>query len=108
MLAGALGQAEVENLGLIAICYKNVCRLDVAVNDALGVRTVEGVGDLDAEIEKFVQLHRLSVDRALQGLAFEQLHRDEVAATLFADLINGANARMVEGGGGPRLALKTL
>src|ERR1700733_6156732 len=108
MLAGALGQTEVENFGLIAICNKDVGRLDVTVNDALGVRTVEGVGDLDANIEKFIQLHRLPVDRALQGLAFEQLHGDEVAATLFADLINGANTRMVEGGGGPRLALKTL
>src|ERR1700723_87135 len=108
MLAGALGQTEVENLGLIAIRYKDVGRFDVAVNDALGVRTVEGVSDLDAEVEKFIQLHRLPVDRALQGLAFEQFHGEEVAAILLADFVDGADARVIESGSGARLALKTF
>ena len=33
---GHLGQAEVENLGVAALGHKNVCRLDVAVDDAFG------------------------------------------------------------------------
>ena len=44
-----LRQAEVEHLGLAARRHEDVRRLDVAVDDALGVRGVERVGDLHGE-----------------------------------------------------------
>ena len=77
---GALGQAEIENLCLIALSDENVGGLDVAVNDAFGVSGIEGIGDLDGEVEQTIELHGLAVDCALEGLAFEQLHGDEVTA----------------------------
>ena len=49
---GDLGQAEVQNLGVAALGDENVRGLDVAVNDSLGMRGVESVGDLDAETQK--------------------------------------------------------
>ena len=51
-----LGQAEVENLGLTAIRDEYVCRLDVAVDDALSVGSVEPVGSLDGNIQKAFDL----------------------------------------------------
>ena len=42
-----LGEAEVEDLHLAARVDEDVGRLDVAMNDALGVRRFERVGDLD-------------------------------------------------------------
>ena len=42
-------QPEVQNLGVPTVSDKDVGRLDVAVNDPLGVRGVERIGDLDSE-----------------------------------------------------------
>ena len=44
-----LGQAEIKNLGVPTPGYKNVCRLDVSMDDAFGVGGIESVGNLDAE-----------------------------------------------------------
>src|SRR6266576_2281600 len=41
-----LGETEVENLGLAAGGHKNIGWLDVAVDDAFGVRGVQRVGHL--------------------------------------------------------------
>src|SRR5580693_8633227 len=44
----------------------------------------------------------------LQGHAIEELHRDEVLAGFLADVINRADAGMIQRGGGARLAAKAL
>jgi hypothetical protein len=45
------GQSEVENLGVAALGDENIRRLDVAVDNALGVRSVERIGDFDRQRE---------------------------------------------------------
>ena len=47
--AGHLREAEVENFGVAALGDENICGLDVAMDDAFGVRGVERVGDFDGE-----------------------------------------------------------
>ena len=47
-----LGQSEIENLGVPALGDENVRGLDVAVDDAFGVRGVERIGNLDGEREQ--------------------------------------------------------
>ena len=42
----------------------------------------------------------------VQRLALEQLHRDEALPLDLVDRVDGADVRMVERGGGPRLALE--
>jgi hypothetical protein len=101
-----LRESEVENLGVSALGDKNVCRLDVAMNDALGVGGVEGVDDLDGQREKNLHLQRTSGDAVLQRHAGEELHGDEGMAILFSNVVNGADIGVVQGRCGLRFALK--
>ena len=48
-------QTEVQNLCLSLLRNENVRRLDVAMHDALAVRAVESVQNLNREIKQHVQ-----------------------------------------------------
>jgi hypothetical protein len=53
---GQLRQAEIQNLRLLALLNENVRRLDVAVDDALGMGGVQPVGYLDGQIQQRIDL----------------------------------------------------
>ena len=84
---------------------ENIRGLDVAVNDARAVRGIQRVGDFDAEREQRLQLQAaMPGESLLQRGAFQILHRDEGAAVLLADVMNGADVGMIQRGGGSSLA----
>jgi len=58
-VAAEFGDAEIEQLRLAALRDEDVCRLDVAMDDALRVRGVERVGDLTARVDDEVDRQRL-------------------------------------------------
>ena len=105
---GNFGQAEVEDLGVSALGDENVGGLDVAMDDVLAVRGVERVGDFDGQAEQDVHFERTSGDAVLEGQAVEVLHGDEGLSIFFADVVNGADVGMVQGGGGFGFAAETL
>src|SRR5262245_12797298 len=78
------------------------------MDDALGVRGVERVRDLDRQGERRVVVQRLTTDACLERFSLEQLHHQVWAALRFAHVIDGANVGVVQRGGGARLALKAL
>ncbi len=73
-----LGQTEIENLGVAAISDENIRGLDVAMNDAFGVRGVEGIGDFDGK-DRAIGRSRSSglLERCFSVWPFEKLHGDE-------------------------------
>ncbi len=87
---------------------ENVGGLDVAMDDALGVGGVEGVGDLDGELQQDVGFERTAVDAVLQGDAFEVLHDDEGLSGGFIDFVDGADVGMIQRRGGAGFALEAL
>src|SRR6516165_10520774 len=91
-----------------ALGDEQICGLDVAVNDAFRMRSVKRIGNLDRELQQKIGLKGLTTDAVLERDAFEVLHDDEGLAVLLVDFVNGANVRVVQGGGGSRLALKAL
>src|ERR1022692_4893884 len=95
-----LGQPEVENLGVPALGDKNIGRLDVAMNDPLGVRGVERVGNLNGEREDQLSFHRSAGNPMLQRLPVQKLHGDVRLLATLADVVNGADVGMAESGGG--------
>ena len=76
------------------------------MDDALGVRGVERVGDFDGEREQRVQFHRPPGDQMLQRHALQKLHGDERLAVLLADVVDGADVGMIQRGSRLRFALE--
>ena len=93
---------------MTALGYKNVGWLDVAVNDALGVRCIECIGDIDAQFQQCVDIKRTLGHKVLQGRTLEQLHNYVRAAMFLSNVVYRADVWMVQSGGGPGLALKPL
>ncbi len=105
--AGKLRESEIENFDVTASGDKNVGGFDVTMDDAFCVGGIEGVGDFGGEGDELVEFDGTSGDGVLEGGAFEIFHGDESAAIFFADVINGADIRMIQGGSGFGFALET-
>ena len=103
-----LCQSEVEDLGLPALGDEDVRRLDVAVDDPLGVGGVQGVGKLDSQLEQLLRLEGLSSDAVLERLALQELHGDEGLALVLVDVVDRTDVGVVEGGAGLGLAPEPL
>ncbi len=87
---------------------KNVGWFDIAVYDALGVRRLKRVADLEREIEQFRNWYRLAGDAVPERLAFQELHHEKRPALIIAQIVNRADARMIQGRGGAGFALEPL
>jgi hypothetical protein len=108
VLPSQLGESEIQDFGQAPPGNEDVGRLDVAVDHALAVRRGQRAGDLDAERQRIFQRQRLAGDAMLQSLPFQQLHGDELLAAVLINLGDGADVRVVQRRGGPRLALEAL
>jgi len=97
-----LGETEVENFGVAAARHENIGRLDVAVNDVLGMSGIERIGDIDGNGKKRLQLKRMGGDGVLERVAVEIFHGNEGAAIVLADFVNGADVGMIQRGRGSR------
>src|SRR5215469_16710077 len=89
-------EAKIQNLCLTTRSDKDVSRLDIAVNESLSVRGLQGAGDLNPDVQSVVKAHRAAVDALLEGLAFQILHGDERTAIVFADIVNRADLWMIQ------------
>jgi len=108
-LFGQLGQAEVQHFDQAVAPHHDVLRLDVPVRDPGLVRGGERGGDLDGKLNRIRRLHpllRRACHSLAQRLAVNELLDDVAAAFNFADVVNGDDVRMVQGGGRPRLLFK--
>ena len=85
---------KIENLRVPALRDEDIRRFDVAVNDAFGVSRIERVGDLYAEIKDGSSAIGWP-DAMLQRFAFEILHGDKSLAVFLANLMDGADVRVV-------------
>ena len=108
--AEAAGEAEVEDLDEAAVGEHDVGGLEVAMEDAERVRGGEAVGDLDAGGEDELEAGGALGDELVEALAGDVLH-DDVGFGLvsgfgggFADLVDGADVGVIDGGGEAGLA----
>jgi len=78
------------------------------VHDALAVRGVERVGDLDGVFEQRLERERTRLQPVLQGLAAQHFHHDEMLSLVFRNLVDGADVGMVQSRRGPGFTAKTF
>ena len=80
-------------------CYKPgaCCRIAVRrrVNDAGRMRLGKCVGDLNAIPHRFIDSQSLLLNYLVQGFPRYVLHRDELEAVGFADVVDVNDVRMV-------------
>src|ERR1019366_5783340 len=106
-LEGDLRQPKIENLRLTSIRDEDVGRLDVAVGYAFGVRSVQGIGNLNAQVECRLDLKRLASDPVPERLPLQQLHGDEGSPIGLVDFVDRADVRVVQRGGSLGFPLET-
>ena len=68
------------------------------MDDPSGVRRVERVGDLDAEVKDSFHAQRLAVDLMLQSATRQKLHDNERMAFVLVHFVHSADIRVIEGG----------
>ena len=78
------------------------------MNDSLGMRGIEGIGNLNRQIEQRFRIHRAAVDAVFQRLPFQELHDDEGLAVFLVNLVDGADVGMVQRRRGARFPLKAI
>jgi hypothetical protein len=101
------GEAEVEQLHPAVRQHHHVLRLEVAVHDAGRVRGGEGGGELAGDrggVGDREAAVRRAGEELGEGGAVVVGHDEEARPLVLAGLVDGADVRMVEAGGGPRLA----
>ena len=108
-VVGRAGQAEVGDLDVLdAVFQQDVARLDVAVDQAHGVRRGQAGGDLLADAQHVQQLQRPGrVELLLQGSPGDVLH-DQIGDRLVLDGVDGDDVLVADGRGRPRLAQEPL
>ncbi len=75
---------------------------------ALGVCRPERIGNLNRQFQHFVERKRLARNAVLHRFTVEKLHSNELLAVLLADVVNGADVRVIQRRSGLRFAAETL
>src|SRR5713226_9726663 len=90
------------------IGHKDVCRLDIAMNDSLCVRRSQPVGNFNSKRQQSLGLQRAPRNVLLERFAVQKLHDDERSSVVLSNVINGADVRMVQRRSGFSLAPEAL
>ena len=93
---------------MLAFCDEDVGGLDVPVNDAPGVGSVQRVRDFDPQRQCCFEFEGASRDHVLECYAIKELHNEESAAVVLADVVDRADVGMVQSGRSLGFAAETL
>ena len=93
-----LGEPEVDDLHAVGVADHDVLGLEIAMHDARGMRLRETVGDLVGDVGEPSRRQPAGGQQVAQGLAFHPFHGDERHAGLMANVMDGQDIGMVQGG----------
>src|SRR4029434_10207963 len=85
-LRDSLGKAEVEDDGCSRVVDDDVQALQITMNDAVAVRMLERIRDLESNPERILEWRKAFAQAFAQRPPFDELHDNERRALCFADL----------------------
>ena len=99
------GQAQVEHPDGPGVVEHEVARLDVAVDDPLGMRGLQPAGRLDQAVDRLVDRHRPALaDDAVEVASLDVFHDQEMDAAVLVGVLRGDEVGVLEPAGGLDLA----
>ena len=101
------GQAEIRHMRLSLFVHQNVCRLQVAVQDAALMRVMHRLGHDGHEPGRRPRLGRVMLHPSVKTGSTYQLHAEKVLPAALADLVNRHDVRVIELGDRLRFVLKS-
>jgi hypothetical protein len=92
----AFARPKVEHLHVAIVRQPDVSGLQIAMDDPLLMRRVEGVGHLLRDRERLVERERAARQPVREGFAVDQFEDEELLAVRFVETVDRANVRMVQ------------
>src|SRR5579885_1090886 len=91
------GEPKIENLGAAPYAEANVFRIEVAVNNASGMRGGEAVGNRGCDLDRGAPGHLRTHDSLPHGFSFEKLSYEEYRRVLQFGIVDGDDIWMGQG-----------
>jgi hypothetical protein len=98
-----LGEAEVEQFDAAALVDDQVGALDVAVDDAVGMRLVQRIRRLHSDLHHIAHRQRAARDPRADLLARDVFHHDERRLVVLDDVVNRGDVGGAQRRSGTRL-----
>src|SRR5215470_12162079 len=103
------GEAEVRNKDLVPVSDEHVVGLEIAMNYALVMCSLEGFTKLPRKFEAALERKRaLFLEDVVEILAFDESHSDEFHAVGFAEIVDAENIFVRNPAGEKKFVLEAL
>src|SRR5262249_17923057 len=91
-----LRQAEVEHFYLVVGRERDIRRLEIAVDDALVVRGLQGVGNLPRDRQRIAEGQTAAPEPPGERVAFDELEDKQARLSNLLESMNRGDVRMVQ------------
>ena len=103
------GDAEISDLDHVVVCNHDVLRLNIPVDDAVGMRVLQRLADLRGVVQRLCGAEYTVLRHALlECFALNELHDDILRLAAVADIVNRDDIRLREHGDRVRLRLEAV
>src|SRR5438067_1402363 len=108
IFVNAQGQIKVQDFDLSLGIYKNVRRLHITVDNSAPMCRFQCLCDLSPILQHFLNRQRLARHQLLERPALEKLHHNKVPSLPLANVMDGADIRVIQRGSRASFALEAL